>query len=139
MTKYQHISKSFVKNTCVAYPRYICNFQSAIFHDVCKYLIRYRNCLGNFLGLNTVCCWKALKNNACIDTEENEYLQFFYCESLGFSMNISSAALWHCGNNNVYGAVFQSSFISHGTSFQILTLWLMEMFAVVSLIIHGYC
>lgn len=108
-----------MKTICDAYPRFVNNVQSAIVHDVCKYLIKCRKTLGHNLGLNTVCSWKALSNNDCIDTEENEILHFFCCESLGFCMDISSTALQDCGNHNSYGAIFQSNFISHGTSFPI--------------------
>lgn len=93
--------------------------QSPIFNDVCKYLIRYRRCIGNELGLNTVCCWRALRNNECVDTTENDFFHYFCCESLGFSMDISSNNLRECGDHNSYGAIFQSSFIRHGTSFPI--------------------
>lgn len=116
------VSKSFQKfvlEVCDSYHKWSSRTDSTILDGVCNYLVRYRKCMGNNLGLTTVCCWKALRNETLHIEEKNSFLQYFCCESLGFSMDISSATLEECGNQNCYGASFQSNFIKHGTSFPI--------------------
>lgn len=111
--------QNFVGEICDSFPTWSSWVEDGIVHDVCNYLLRYQKCIGKQLGLNTVCCWKALKNDSCHSKTENSFLQYFCCESLGFTMDISSTALREC-LQTCYGAIFQSSFIKHGTSFPLL-------------------
>lgn len=85
---------------------------------ILQYFQRTRKLFMDELSMATICCWKALKYNTPMGCKEkpDHYVHFFCCESLGFTLDISSICLTHPALNGSFGGSFSSCIINHGSS-----------------------
>ena len=82
-----------------------------------EYFQRARKICGKKTSMSTLCCWKALeKGKKMAGMKDISYIHFFCCESLGFTLDISSLCLNENGLDGSYGGSFSSSLVKHGTS-----------------------
>ena len=82
-----------------------------------QYLQRYKDSVGDQVGMNTVCCWTTVKSDNCVEEEKMpSFEHYFCCENMGFGLDISSNVLNHKDVGGSFGACFLSPFLVHGTS-----------------------